>query len=129
MNPSDRPLSPHIQIYRPQLTSVLSILHRFTGVVLALGAILIAVWLSSIAYNRELFSAILDFLSGVIGRAFLFAWTLALFYHLCNGIRHLFWDAGKGFELRQVYFSGWVAVIATFVLTLLVWVVGYTACG
>jgi succinate dehydrogenase / fumarate reductase cytochrome b subunit len=129
MNPTNRPVSPHLQIYKPQLTSVLSILHRISGVILAFGAILVAVWLFSIAYNRELFEAIFAFLSGVLGRTFLFAWTLTLFYHLCNGVRHLFWDSGRGFELKQVYLSGWVSIIATIVLTVLVWTVGYTACG
>ncbi len=129
MSPTNRPVSPHLQIYKPQLTSVLSILHRISGVILAFGAILVAVWLSSIAYNRELFEAIFAFLSGVSGRIFLFAWTLTLFYHLCNGVRHLFWDSGRGFELKQVYLSGWVSIFATIVLTVLVWTVGYTACG
>ena len=129
MNPTNRPVSPHLQIYKPQLTSVLSFLHRISGVILAFGAILVAVWLSSIAYNQELFEAIFAFLSGVLGRTFLFAWTLTLFYHLCNGVRHLFWDSGRGFELKQVYLSGWAAIFATIVLTVLVWTVGYTACG
>jgi succinate dehydrogenase / fumarate reductase cytochrome b subunit len=129
MNPTNRPVSPHLQIYKPQLTSVLSILHRISGIILAFGAILVAVWLSSIAYNQELFEAIFTFLSGVLGRTFLFAWTLTLFYHLCNGVRHLFWDSGRGFELKQVYLSGWASIFATIVLTVLVWTVGYTACG
>ncbi len=129
MDSSNRPVSPHIQIYRPQLTSVLSILHRMTGIVLALGSILIAVWFSSIAYNRELFEAAFLLLSGVWGRLFLFLWTLALFFHLCNGIRHLFWDAGHGFEIAQVYRSGWSVVIGAFALTFIVWTIGYTACG
>ncbi|MDE0308824.1 MAG: succinate dehydrogenase, cytochrome b556 subunit [Acidiferrobacterales bacterium] len=129
MNPSNRPVSPHIQIYRPQLTSVMSILHRITGVVLAFGAVLIALWLSAIAYNPDLSNRIFEFLSGVTGRLFLFIWTLNLFYHLCNGIRHLFWDSGKGFEITQVYRSGWVAITCSFILTIVVWTVGYTACG
>ena len=128
MNQRSRPLSPHIQIYRRQITSVLSILHRLTGIVLAAGAVLIAVWLGSIAYDSELFAAIHGFLSSIPGRVFLFLWTLATFYHLCNGIRHLFWDAGRGFELVQVRRSGWAVVIATVVLTVSVWTVGYVAC-
>ena len=129
MSPTNRPVSPHLQIYRPQLTSVLSILHRITGIILALGSILIALWLSSIAYYPDLSDRIFGLLSGVAGRIFLFAWTLTLFYHLCNGIRHLFWDSVRGFEIRQVYRSGWAAITGTFVLSILVWTIGYTACG
>ena len=125
MNQRSRPLSPHIQIYRRQITSVLSIFHRVTGIILAGGAVLIAVWLSAIAYDSELYAAIFGFLSSVPGRAFLFLWTMATFYHLCNGIRHLFWDAGRGFELAQVHRSGWAVVVATVVLTVSVWAVGY----
>ena len=129
MTSENRPLSPHLQIYRPQLTSVLSILHRISGVILAFGAVLVAIWLSSVAYNPALSQTVFEFLSGVLGRLFLFAWTLTLFYHLCNGIRHLIWDSGKGFEIKQVYRSGWGAVTSAFILTVIVWTIGYTACG
>ena len=125
----NRPVSPHIQIYRPQLTSVLSILHRITGVALSFGAILVAIWLTSIAYNREFFEASFVFLSSIWGRLFLFLWSLALFYHLCNGIRHLFWDAGHWLELDEVYKSGWGVIIGTAVLTVATWTIGYMACG
>ena len=129
MDSSNRPVSPHIQIYRPQLTSVLSILHRITGVILGFGAVLIALWLCSIAYNRELFDASFELLSGIPGRLFLFLWSLALFFHLCNGIRHLFWDAGHWLELDNVYRSGWAVVIGTFTLTGIVWIIAYAACS
>ncbi len=125
MNSADRPLSPHIQIYRPQLTSVLSILHRISGVVLAIGAVLVAVWLSAQAYYPNFAESIFLCLSGFLGRLFLFAWTLTLFYHLCNGIRHLVWDAGKGLEIKQVYRSGWITVVSTFVLSTIVWIFAY----
>ncbi len=127
MNSANRPVSPHIQIYRPQLTSVMSILHRISGVMLAIGAILFAFWISSLAYYPHVALAIFDFLASIPGRLFLFAWTLTLFYHLCNGIRHLFWDVGKGFEMKQVYQSGWITVAATLILTCAVWIVGYAA--
>ncbi len=129
MDSANRPVSPHIQIYRPQLTSVLSILHRITGVALGLGAILVTVGLSSMAYDREFFEASIQLLSGFWGRLFLFLWTLALFFHLCNGIRHLLWDTGRGLELDQVYRSGWGVIIGSLALTVIVWTVGYTACG
>jgi len=129
MDYSNRPLSPHLQVYKPQLTSVLSILHRISGVVLSLGAVLIALWLNLLAYDREMLETVYALLGTVIGRIFLFAWTLTLFYHLCNGIRHLFWDAGKGFELHQVNRSGWMVLASTLILTLIVWGVGYAACA
>ena len=99
-----------------------------TGIVLAGGAVLIAVWLSTVAYEREMFVVLHGLLSSGVGRAFLFLWTLATFYHLCNGIRHLFWDSGRGFALHQVYRSGWAVVIAALALTASVWVVGYAVC-
>lgn len=128
MNQSHRPTSPHIQIYKQQLTTTLSILHRATGIILALGSVLIAFWLAIVAYNPELLQAAYQFLSSILGRLILFLFTLVLFYHLCNGIRHLYWDIGKGFELRQIHFGGWLTVVCTFVLTIAVWIVGYTYC-
>ena len=129
MNRTERPTSPHIQIYKPQLTSTLSILHRVTGVILAAGAIFIALWLALVAYNPELLESVYQLLSGILGRIFLFLWTLILFYHLCNGLRHLYWDIGKGFEIKQIHLGGWLTVIFTFVLTIAVWIVGYTYCS
>ncbi len=129
MDSTDRPLSPHIQVYRPQLTSVLSILHRITGVLLGLGAVLVAVGLASMAYSPEFFTQAIHLLGSVWGQLFLFLWTLVLFYHLCNGIRHLIWDAGHGFELHQVYKSGWVVIIGAFALTAFIWTIGYTTGG
>lgn len=129
MDSANRPVSPHIQVYKPQLTSVLSILHRMTGVALAIGAVLFAVWLTLIAYDAEFLIVSLELLSGVWGRLFLFLWTFTLFYHFCNGIRHLVWDAGHGLEIVQVYRSGWSVIIGTFALTIIVWTIGYTACA
>ena len=124
MSPAERPLSPHLQVYRWQLTSVLSILHRFTGVALSLGAILLVWWLGAAADGPEPYAGIQHFLGSWIGLVLLFGWSLALFYHLCNGIRHLWWDTGRGLELGSVYAGGWVVLAATAVLTVLVWVVG-----
>lgn len=129
MDSAKRPVSPHIQIYRPQLTSVLSIMHRITGVGLGISAIVLTVELFAIAYDREFFEVSIQWLSGFWGRLILFLWTLALFFHLCNGIRHLFWDVGRGLELEQVYRSGWGVIIGSLTLTVIVWTIGYTACG
>ena len=116
-----RPLSPHLQIYRPQLTSVLSITHRATGVALAVGTLLLAWWLIAAATGPEAYAEVQAVLASWIGRLLLIGWTIALFYHLCNGIRHLFWDAGYGFELRTTYVSGWLVILATLVLTAVTW--------
>ena len=124
MNSGPRPLSPHLQIYRWQLTSVTSILHRFSGVALSAGAILLVWWLVAAAEGPQSYAAIQGFLGSWLGRLLLFAWTAALFYHLCNGLRHLMWDSGRGFELRQAYASGWAVVGATAALTAFVWIVG-----
>ena len=117
----DRPLSPHLQIYRPQLTSVLSIAHRGSGVLLCLGAILFAGWAISAAAGPEVFAAVQGFLGSILGTVILMGFSMALFYHLCNGIRHLFWDAGKGLEIVHAYRSGWVVLAASGVLTALSW--------
>lgn len=129
MTSAKRPLSPHLQVYRPQLTSVLSIAHRFTGLALALGTLLLIVWLVAAASGPEAFGAAQGFVGSFLGRLLLFGWTAALFYHLCNGIRHLFWDAGYGFELAEVYRSGWAVVVAAAGLTLIAWIAGYAVMG
>ena len=126
---AERPLSPHLQVYRPQLTSVLSILHRITGVALAVGTVLLVWWLAAAASGPDAFGAAQGFIGSVIGRLLLFGWTFALFYHLANGIRHLFWDAGYGYELNTAYRSGWLVVAAAVGLTVIVWLLGYAAGG
>ena len=124
-----RPLSPHLQIYRPQLTSVLSILHRGTGVALAVGLLLLVWWLVAAAVGPDAFATVQWFVGSWLGRLVLFGWTFALLYHLLNGIRHLCWDAGWGFELRTVNATGWAVVAGSIVLTLLAWVLGYGVLG
>jgi succinate dehydrogenase / fumarate reductase cytochrome b subunit len=119
-----RPLSPHLQIYRWQLTSVLSILHRASGIALSVGAILFVLWLVAAAQGEAAYTGMQAFLGSWIGLALLFGWSVALFYHLCNGIRHLWWDTGRGLELGSVYAGGWAVLAATAVLTIVTWVVG-----
>ncbi len=121
MAANQRPLSPHLQVYRPQITSVLSIFHRITGVVLAFGAVMLVLWLVALANGPEGYTLLVEVLASPIGLLMLAGWTYAMFYHLCNGIRHLFWDAGVGFELTQAKTSGWVVVAASITLTVLVW--------
>jgi succinate dehydrogenase / fumarate reductase cytochrome b subunit len=116
-----RPLSPHLQVYRPQITSVLSIAHRVTGVSMALGGVLIAVWLLALASGPEYFAIADGAITSWFGTLIMLASTWALAFHLCNGIRHLWWDLGYGFELDQVTLSGQVTLVVSGALTLLTW--------
>jgi len=124
MEPSQRPLSPHLQIYRPQLTSIMSISHRAAGVALAVGALFLVCWITAAASGPAAFAALRGFIGSWFGYLILFGWSVALFYHLCNGIRHLFWDAGYGFELKTAYASGYAVLVGTAVLTVLAWILG-----
>lgn len=125
----NRPLSPHLQIYRPQITSVLSILHRMTGVFLTLGTIWLTWWLVSAGYGPEEFADSQAFIGSWIGQLLLWLFTFALFYHLCNGIRHLLWDFGWGFEIAQVRMSGIVTVAAAGALSIITLIAAYVATG
>jgi len=118
-----RPLSPFMfpMWYRFQISSALSILHRLTGVGLAVGSVLLAWWLIAVAAGGQVFSATHAFLASPFGVLLLFLWSVAFFFHLCNGIRHLAWDAGRGFEIRTAYQSGYAVLTATVVLTGLAW--------
>lgn len=125
----ERPLSPHLQVYRPQLTSVLSITHRATGIALAAGTLLLVCWLIAAATGPQPFAGLQSFMGSWIGLILLFGWSVSLFYHLANGIRHLFWDAGYGFELKTAYASGWAVLAATAGLTLIAWAIALSRGG
>jgi succinate dehydrogenase / fumarate reductase, cytochrome b subunit len=129
MRTDPRPLSPHLQIYRPQLTSVLSITHRATGVALSVGTLLLVWWLVAAANGPEAYDNVQRFLGSWIGLVLLFGWSVALFYHLCNGLRHLWWDTGRGLDLPSVYASGWAVLAATGVLTAIAWIAGISQWG
>lgn len=122
--PASRPLSPHLQIYRWQITSVLSILHRFTGLALSLGTLLLVWWLAALASGPDAFATAQAFVGSWLGRLLLLGWSFSLFFHLANGIRHLFWDAGYGFEIKTTTASGWAVVVASVALTVIAWVAG-----
>lgn len=124
-----RPLSPGLQIYRPQLTSVLSFSHRITGIALSIGAVLLVVWLIAAAAGPQAYSTVQGFMRSWLGLVLLFGWTFSFFFHLCNGIRHLFWDAGYGFELRTIYASGWTVVAGSTLLTVGAWIAGLVVIG
>jgi succinate dehydrogenase / fumarate reductase, cytochrome b subunit len=129
MSQVQRPLSPHLQVYKWQLTSVLSIVHRATGLALSVGTIFLVWWLFAAASGPDAFSTAQAFWYSWIGRLMLLGWTWSLFYHLGNGVRHLFWDAGYGYELKTTYASGWIVVVASFLLTLIAWIAAYMVRG
>lgn len=120
-----RPLSPHLQVYRLPLVAVMSITHRITGVALAVGTIVLAAWLGGGAYSPTAFADLSSFLGSWFGQLLLLGWSIALYYHLCNGIRHLFWDVGKGFELVQAHRANGIVLVATLVLTVATWIVAW----
>lgn len=122
---TNRPLSPHLQVYRPQITSMLSILHRGTGVALAGGLILMLWWLVALASGPEYYNYVMEIAGSIIGRLVLLGFSWALFFHLCNGLRHLYWDAGWGFEVETVTRSGYMVLIGATVLTVLAWIAAY----
>jgi succinate dehydrogenase / fumarate reductase, cytochrome b subunit len=119
----ERPLSPFMFPiwYRFQLGSFLSILHRLTGIALTIGTILLTWWLIAVAAGGELFAATHAFISSPIGMLLLFLWSAAFYYHLCSGIRHLAWDTGYGFEIRDANRNGYAVLTATVVLTIVTW--------
>ena len=122
-NLKPRPLSPHLTIYKPQITSILSIFHRGSGIFLSLGIPLIVYWLFAIAGGAEQYAQSQEFFSYLIVKIALFGWTAAFYYHLCNGIRHLFWDMGKGFELNNLRTSGIAVLAVASILTIITWLI------
>lgn len=124
-----RPLSPHLQVYRPQITSVLSITHRLTGLVLAIGALAMAYWLTAPAYGAAAFDRAQAVMGSWFGQLVLIGFTFALYYHLANGVRHLAWDAGWGFELPVLRATGWIVVLAAVGLTVVTWAVVWLTAG
>jgi len=111
-------------IYRPQLTSVLSIIHRGTGVGLAVGTVFLTWWLVAAALGPETYEATRELYGTWMGQVVLFGFSVCLFYHLCNGVRHLLWDIGLMFEIENIYRSGWVMLCASVVLTFVAWSIG-----
>ena len=116
-----RPLSPHLQVYRPQLTSVMSIMHRASGAVLATGSLLVALWLVTLAAGAAVFNPVADAMRHPLGQLVVFGYSLALVYHGLNGIRHLMWDLRVGLEIKQVYQSGYLVLGLTVLVTAALW--------
>jgi succinate dehydrogenase / fumarate reductase cytochrome b subunit len=118
----ERPTSPHLQIYRWQIGNSLSILHRLTGIALAFGLLALCYWLMSLAGGVGAYITAMRVFASPLGVIGLIGWTFAFLYHLLNGVRHLFWDAGMGFERRPRHATGWFAVLGALGLTLCVWI-------
>ena len=125
MATTKRPLSPHLQIYKWGPHMALSILHRASGVALGGGTLLLAWWLIALASGPDAYDQFQICMSSLVGKAALMGFTLALMLHLCNGIRHLFWDMGMGFDVETTARANWLVFLGTAVLTALSWVIGY----
>ena len=119
-----RPLSPHLQVYRPQITSVLSILNRMSGIASSAGTLLLVWWLVAAASGPKPFATVQRVVANPIGLIVLFGWTLALMYHFFASLRHLAWDSGRGFSLPATHRSGWASIVATLAVTALIWAIG-----
>ena len=120
-----RPLSPHLQIYKPQITSVLSILHRGTGIILSIGSIILVLWIVALTLGESTYLMYSNIINNWFSKLIIFGFTFALFYHLSNGIRHLFWDAGYGYDLNHAYISGVSVIISSLLLTSMTWLIVY----
>lgn len=116
-----RPLSPHLQIYRPMINMVMSIMHRITGVALYLGTLLLAWWLVAVATGPDYFNYVNGWLSSPIGYLVLLGYTWALMHHMLGGVRHLIWDTGRGFDLATVDKLSWGTIIGSLLLTVVIW--------
>lgn len=124
-----RPLSPHLGIWRWPATMASSILHRMTGVGNALGTLVLAWWLIALASGPVAYGVFSGFIGSLLGRFILFGFTLSLCYHLLNGIRHLFWDTGRGFDVTVSIVWSWVNIIGAIALSVAVWAIGYSMMG
>ena len=129
MTVSNRPLSPHLQIYRWPVSMMASMLHRASGMALTAGMLLLVWWIAALASGPDAFLAVQQFIGSFIGRLLLFGWTWSLFFHLLNGLRHLVWDTGVGYEVQSVQRFAWIVLAGSIVLTLLVWTAGYAMLG
>ena len=121
MSNNGRPLSPHLTIYRWPITMTLSILHRASGVALSVGLVVWTAWLFAAAVGPESYAVFTAVMTTAVGKVLLAGWSLAFFYHLANGIRHLVWDMGRGFKMRQANASAWLVLLASAVSTAVFW--------
>ncbi|WP_199100467.1 succinate dehydrogenase, cytochrome b556 subunit [Dyella sp. ASV21] len=129
MADTQRPLSPHMGIYKWQVQMVTSIVHRATGIALSVGTLIVLWGVFSLAHGEDSYNQFKTCIGSPIGLILMFGWTWALFYHLCNGIRHLFQDGGMGYAIPQFVRSSWISIIGSVVLTLIVWAYVLTSGG
>jgi succinate dehydrogenase / fumarate reductase cytochrome b subunit len=127
--PQDRPMSPHLQVWRWHVTMATSILHRGTGIALYVGALILAGWAIALASGPDAFNAYRALLGSPLGLLVLFGLTVAFLYHLANGVRHLVWDAGKGFEPKTADMTGWAAIVFGVVAAVLIWIIAFLGMG
>jgi succinate dehydrogenase / fumarate reductase cytochrome b subunit len=127
--PADRPMSPHLQVWRWHVTMATSILHRATGMALYFGALVVAAWAIALASGPEVFTRYQAALASLPGQVVLFGLTASLFYHLANGVRHLFWDTGRGLDPKTADMSGWAAIVFGVVATVLIWAIAFLRVG
>ena len=125
MSQTKRPTSPHLQVYSWSLEMALSIFHRATGVALGGGTLLVTWWIIAIATGPDAYDQFRTIMSSIPGKIVLLAFTFSLMLHLCNGIRHLFWDMGKGFDLDATHRSSKLVLVSSIILTVLCWAIGY----
>ena len=127
VNQRSSPVSPHLQIYRLPLTALISISHRVCGVVLSFGAVLLVLLLAAAASKTDCYQAIHTHLSTWYGKLFLISFSFALYFHLCNGVRHLFWDIGLGFELATADLTAKLVIVGAIILTVITWLIALNA--
>jgi len=122
---AERPLSPHLQIYRPMLTMLMSIAHRVSGIGNAIGFLLLVWWLVAISIGPEAYAQVSQFFGSIFGRLLLFLFSWSLIHHMLGGIRHLIWDTGHGLGKVSIEVFAWATIVGSTALTVLVWVIGY----
>jgi succinate dehydrogenase / fumarate reductase, cytochrome b subunit len=126
---AERPVSPHLGIYRPSLTMMMSIAHRITGAALFFGTLLLTWWLLAAASGPTAYAKVQAFMGSIIGMLILFGYTWALIHHMLGGIRHLIWDTGRGFGPAEREWLTLATIIGSVGLTLLIWIVGFIFMG
>lgn len=125
INASKRPLSPHLQVYRPMLSTAMSIFHRITGVALSAGMILLVWWFGAASTSDDYFGFVNSIFAHWLGRLVLFGFTWALMHHILGGLRHFIWDTGRGYDLNKVEWLVRANLVGSILLTILVWIIGY----
>jgi succinate dehydrogenase / fumarate reductase cytochrome b subunit len=126
---AERPLSPHLQIYRPMLTMMMSIAHRISGAANAAGFVLLALWLVAIAAGPQAYAQVSSVFASIPGRIVLFLFTWSLVHHMLGGIRHLIWDTGRGLDRTSIEVFAWFTILGSTALTILIWYAGYALRG